>query len=272
MFRGYHQHDTQEFLRCFMDQLHEELKHAVPPVTPADQQPGQGSVAERQSGAGSCDTLDNYSLAEGNAAAAADWGFGGPAGYEAVEGDGASASQSEGEYETCDSGVSERSSLSDDTERSASETSRRASTSTKRRLSRSGSPGRTARLRSRLTSAHQRSVSPPVSIVVESQPSTSGMGSSAASSNNNVQGTNSSGLKKSLKYKSIISDVFDGKLLSSVQCLTCDRVSVLFIKQICEKKINNIFPDIHSSRNIPRPLSADPEPRPFSSPPRDRIS
>lgn len=32
-------------------------------------------------------------------------------------------------------------------------------------------------------------------------------------------------LKKQAKYRSIISDIFDGKLLSSVQCLTCSRVS-----------------------------------------------
>lgn len=31
--------------------------------------------------------------------------------------------------------------------------------------------------------------------------------------------------KKCKKYRSVISDIFDGTIISSVQCLTCDRVS-----------------------------------------------
>lgn len=39
--------------------------------------------------------------------------------------------------------------------------------------------------------------------------------------------------KRQKKYRSIISDVFDGTIVSSVQCLTCDRVSAfgcLFVR------------------------------------------
>lgn len=154
MFRGYHQHDTQEFLRNFMDQLHEELKQVAPP------EPASSSE-------------DTFSLAMEEPTFSSSY------------------DSSEGEYETCDSGVSERSSLSDDTERPST------SSSTKRRLSRCGSPNR--RQRQRLQS------------VIDSQPSTS----TAANIN----------AKKQIKYRSIISDIFDGKLLSSVQCLTCNRVS-----------------------------------------------
>lgn len=157
MFRGYYQHDTQEFLINFMDQLHEELKQVAPPEIMT-----------------SSTDSDSFSLAMDEPAMSSSY------------------DSSEGEYETCDSGVSERSSLSDDTERPA------VISTTKRRLSRSSSPGR--RMRSRLQSS---------GTVIDSQPSTS------------ASGVN----KKQPKFRSIISDIFDGKLLSSVQCLTCDRVS-----------------------------------------------
>ncbi|XP_065167840.1 ubiquitin carboxyl-terminal hydrolase 20 [Atheta coriaria] len=152
MFRGYQQHDTQEFLRNFMDQLHEELKQVSPP---------ECTIHDVEN---LCMSVDEPALSS-------------------------SYDSSEGEYETCDSGVSERSSLSDDTDGAP----------TKHKLNRSCSPGR--RLRARMLSGS----------VIDAQPS--------ASNQSLTQN------KKAVKHRSIISDIFDGKLLSSVQCLTCDRVS-----------------------------------------------
>ncbi|XP_050312618.1 ubiquitin carboxyl-terminal hydrolase 20 isoform X2 [Anthonomus grandis grandis] len=170
MFRGYHQHDTQEFLRNFMDQLHEELK-----------QPEVANLNEADTFSLAVEEPQNTTL-----------------NYDSSEGE---------EYETCDSGVSERSSLSDDSEaqqagdgRSSGISSAPGSLASKRRLSRCQSPGR--RQRPRVSSQS----------VIDAQPS--------------INATNQPHQKKQqIKYRSIISDIFDGKLLSSVQCLTCDRVS-----------------------------------------------
>lgn len=205
-----------------MDQLHEELKEITPP-------PPEVLLLNETYKLNSCNNLKNSNDQITYLTLNNHLQFESPV----VSDDDRSAcstpslSQSEAEYETCDSGVSEQSSLSDETFCSNRNvlksinlpTIQFAQTQQTSTYSRSPSPTSSQR-----TNKSTQSAAAAATFKCNRSNSVSSINSLSNQIQSNQQPQTESTTTK-LPHRSIISDVFDGKLLSSVQCLTCDRVS-----------------------------------------------